>query len=165
MAVALLDAINAESTMHKPMPRGIVTALVVVLSLSWAGVPLTAQTQADSTAIHEVVIDYVDGWWTGDADRMERALHPDLVKRNVFAHRQTGRSMMNSSTKYEMVEYTKAGGGSENPEMKGDVEVQILAIAGDIANVYAASDRYVDYLHLVRWNGSWVIVNVLWGGR
>jgi hypothetical protein len=73
--------------------------------------------------------------------------------------------MMNSSTKYEMVEYTKAGGGSESQEMKGDVEVEILAITGDIANVFAASDRYVDYLHLVRWNGKWAIVNVLWGGR
>jgi hypothetical protein len=127
--------------------------------------PIAAQTEADSTAIHEVVLDYVDGWWTGDAARMERALHPDLVKRNVFRHRDTGRSMMNSTSKYEMVEYARAGGGSDEPELKGTVEIRILAIAGDIANVFAASDRYVDYLHLVRWNGSWVIVNVLWGAR
>lgn len=142
-----------------------VSKLVVALLLSCPATPIAAQTQADSAAIIEVVVDYVDGWWTGDAERMEGALHPDLVKRNVFPHRQTGRSMMNSASKYELVEYTRAGGGSGNPEQKGEVEVRILGIASDIANVYAASDRYVDYLHLVRWNGRWVIVNVLWGSR
>jgi hypothetical protein len=141
------------------------TSRAVPLLLSCIVTPIAAQTEADSVTIHEVVLDYVDGWWTGDAVRMERALHPDLVKRNVFRHRDTGRSMMNSTSRYELVEHTRAGGGSENPELKGSVEIRILAIAGEIANVYAASDRYVDYLHLVRWNGSWVIVNVLWGAR
>lgn len=162
MALAFVDISYAERTMCKPTHA---TAVAVLLSLSWAGTPVAAQTPADSAAIHEVVLDYVDGWWAGDAERMESALHPNLVKRNVFMHRETGRSMMNSSSKYELVEYTRAGGGSQNPEMKGDVEVEILAMAGDIANVFAASDRYVDYLHLVRWNGKWVIVNVLWGSR
>ena len=162
MALAFVAISYAERTMCKPTHAMMVG---VLLSLSWAGTPVAAQTPADSVAIHEVVLDYVDGWWTGDAERMESALHPNLVKRNVFMHRETGRSMMNSSSKYEMVEYTRAGGGSQNPDMKGDVEVEILAIAGDIANVFAASDRYVDYLHLVRWNGKWVIVNVLWGSR
>jgi hypothetical protein len=142
-----------------------VSALVALLAVGWITAPAAAQTSADSTAIREVVLDYVDGWWAGDAERMARALHPDLVKRNVFLHRETGRSMMNSTSKHEMVEYTRSGGGSENPELKGEVVVRILDLVGDIANVFAASDRYVDYLHLVKWNGKWVIVNVLWGSR
>jgi hypothetical protein len=32
-------------------------------------------------AVRSVVMDYVEGWFEGDADRMERALHPELVKR------------------------------------------------------------------------------------
>jgi len=139
--------------------------LPLLLCLSWGAAPVSAQSPTDSTVIREVVLDYVNGWWAGDAERMQRALHPDLVKRNVFAHRETGRSMMNSTTKYDMVEYTRAGGGSAEPEQKGEVQIHILALHGDIANVVATSARYVDYLHLVRWNDRWVIVNVLWGAK
>ena len=35
----------------------------------------------DETAVRAVVDDYVVGWFDGDAGRMERALHPELVKR------------------------------------------------------------------------------------
>jgi len=32
-------------------------------------------------AVRSVVMDYVDGWFDGDAGRMKRALHTELVKR------------------------------------------------------------------------------------
>jgi hypothetical protein len=124
-----------------------------------------AQVDDESVAIERTVLDYVDGWWSGDVARMQRSLHPDLVKRIVFTHDATGRSMMNSTTKNDMVEYTRAGGGSTSPDDKGEVDVSITRVDGDIATVVATSAKYVDYLHLAKWNGSWVIVNVLWGGR
>ena len=83
---------------------------LVLLALLWQA-PASAQTAADTVAIRAAVLDYVDGWWAGDADRMDRSLHPDLVKRNVWTQEGTGRSMLNSSTKSAMVEYTRAGGG------------------------------------------------------
>jgi hypothetical protein len=36
---------------------------------------------ADEDAVRSVVLDYVAGWFEGDAGRMKRALHPELVKR------------------------------------------------------------------------------------
>jgi hypothetical protein len=141
------------------------TCLAVgLLGLLWLS-PVRAQTAADSAAIRAAVLDYVDGWWAGDVERMERSLHPDLMKRNVWTHEGTGRSMLNSSTKSAMVEFTRAGGGSAEIDQKGEVTVQLIALDGGIANVIATSARYVDYLHLARWDGRWVIVNVLWGGR
>jgi len=137
---------------------------LVLLSLLWPA-PARAQTAADTAAIRAAVLDYVDGWWAGDVERMERSLHPDLVKRTVWTHEGTGRSMLDSSTKSLMVEYARAGGGSAEIDLKGEVTVQLVALEDDIANVIATSARYVDYLHLVRWDGRWVIVNVLWGGR
>jgi hypothetical protein len=35
----------------------------------------------DRDAIRSVVLDYLEGWFDGDARRMRRALHPGLVKR------------------------------------------------------------------------------------
>ena len=39
-------------------------------------------TVADRDAIVRVALDYFEGWFDGDAARMERALHPDLAKRS-----------------------------------------------------------------------------------
>jgi hypothetical protein len=139
--------------------------VTLLISLAMFSASAAAQTQDDRTAIREVILDYVDGWWAGDVTRMEGSLHPDLVKRIVFEHEATGRSMLNTLSKNDMVEHTRAGGGSAEPEQKGEVEVSIVAVSGGIASAIATSARYVDYLHLAKWNGRWVIVNVLWGMR
>ena len=34
----------------------------------------------DRDAIVRVALDYFEGWFAGDADRMRRTLHPDLAK-------------------------------------------------------------------------------------
>ncbi|HEX6315687.1 MAG TPA: nuclear transport factor 2 family protein, partial [Gemmatimonadaceae bacterium] len=41
----------------------------------------SAQTAADSAAIRAAALDYIEGWYEGNAERMERALHPELAKR------------------------------------------------------------------------------------
>ena len=41
-------------------------------------------TPADSAGITRTALDYIEGWYTGDATRMERALHPELAKRIMF---------------------------------------------------------------------------------
>ena len=36
----------------------------------------------DRELINQAICDYFEGWFDGDAARMDRALHPDLVKRS-----------------------------------------------------------------------------------
>ena len=38
-------------------------------------------TLTEQEAITETVLDYFEGWFDGDTERMQRALHRDLVKR------------------------------------------------------------------------------------
>jgi hypothetical protein len=65
-----------------------------------------------------------------------------------------------------MVEKTEQGGGRDDaPADKRYYAVSILDIYGDIATVRADTYEYVDYLHLARSQGRWLIVNVLWTGN
>ena len=41
-------------------------------------------------------------------------------------------------------------------------DVRILDIFGNTASVRVDAGAWVDYLHIVKWNGRWVIINVLW---
>ena len=137
--------------------RKLATTLLAISSL--AASPLTAQTPADSAAIKATALDYIDGYYTGDAARMERALHPDLAKRIVNTD-QNGRSRLGQMSAMTLVQGTRAGGGKDETNKREDVK--ILDIFQNTASVRIDAGTWVDYLHVAKWNGRWVIVNVLW---
>ena len=47
--------------------------------------------------------DYIESWIAGDADRMARCMHPELVKRSVEPDPQTGGCKVETLTRAEMV--------------------------------------------------------------
>ena len=122
---------------------------------------LTAQAAADSAAIRATALDYIEGWYTGDATRMERALHPELAKRIVQTDQQ-GRSRLGQQSAMTLVSNTRRGGGTDIPADKRKSDVRILDVYGNAASVRIQAASWVDYLHVARSNGRWVIVNVLW---
>jgi len=122
---------------------------------------LSAQSAADSAAIRATALDYIDGWYAGDATRMERALHPELAKRIVMTDAQ-GRSRLGQQSAMTLVQNTQRGGGKETPADKRKNEVRILDIYQNAASVRVQASSWVDYLHVAKSNGRWVIVNVLW---
>ena len=122
---------------------------------------LPAQTSADSAAIRAAALDYIDGWYAGDASRMERALHPELAKRIVETDAR-GRSRLGQQSAMTLVQSTRRGGGTDTPAGSRRSEVRILDVYGSAASVRVRAATWVDYMHLAKSNGRWVIVNVLW---
>jgi hypothetical protein len=134
--------------------------LIALLALA----PLAAHAQpsaADSAAIRATALDYVMGWYTGDAGRMARALHPDLAKRDVTED-STGAPHLRHMTAEMLVEGTRRGWGTDTPAEERRAEVTILDVFGNTASARADMRDWIDYMHLARWNGEWKIVNVLW---
>ena len=139
-----------------------ITALAAALLLAGLSTPIQAQTAADSTAIRATALDYIEGWYSNNATRMERALHPKLAKRMVWAD-STGRSHLVDLTAMELVQGTK--GHPPTPASQQRKEVQILSVYGSAAMVRIDAQEWVDYLQEVKWNGSWKIINVVWENR
>ena len=119
-----------------------------------------AQTTDVERAIVATALDYYEGWFDGEPARMERALHPDLVKRSLA---EDGMSVETISAR-EMVEATAKGIGlTRDPGKQArDIQIQVDHVYEDIATVTVTSAIYVDYLQLARTRGGWKIVNVLW---
>jgi hypothetical protein len=142
----------------------IAIALVIGLLVPGAGAA-RAQTPvdsaSDSAAIRQAALDYIEGWYGGDAARMERALHPELAKRIVRAD-STGGDWISSMGASQLVAGSRAGFGREVPPAERKTLVTILDVFGNTASAKIDAGPWIDYLHLARVNGSWVIVNVLW---
>jgi Putative lumazine-binding len=51
-------------------------------------------SEADLTAIKQTALDYIEGYYEGNGERMERALHPELAKRIVRTDPNSGRSRL-----------------------------------------------------------------------
>ena len=131
------------------------------LTLATRGV---AQSAADSAAIVATAHDYIDGWYEGDAARMERSLHPHLAKRLVYTDKVSGHSKLVEMAAMDLVQGTRAGYGKIPQEQRRDA-VTIFDIFGNAASAKVDATGWVDYLQLIRWEGRWVIVNVVWENR
>lgn len=137
--------------------RSLYVLCALVASVGWA----VAQTAADSAAIRATSLNYVEGWYEGNADRMAKAVHPELVKR-IVGRDTLGNEWLSQMGASNLIMGTKRGGGKNTPKAQQQKDVYILDIFENTASVKAVMSGWIDYLHLVKWNGEWKIVNVLW---
>ena len=119
-------------------------------------------TPTEHSQIVTAAHDYIDGWYTGDAARMERALHPALAKRIQTAD-STGTLTVADMSARELIDRTAAGTGTSDPARRS--EVRVLDVFGRAAAVRIDASGWVDYLHLIHTPDGWKIINVLWEWR
>lgn len=114
---------------------------------------------AEAAAIEACARDYIEGWYQGDAARMESALHPELAKRRVRAGPRGGGELAQMGA-LQLLQLTRARSGQPEPGRRA--ELRVLDVFGHSASVRIDAQDWVDYLHLARVDGRWCIVNVLW---
>lgn len=145
--------------------RKIKFCLIFLFALTVFSAGASAQTPVaatDNEAIRAAALDYIEGWYEGNSERMERALHPDLAKRIVMTSAQNGRSRLDQMSALALVQGTRRGGGKDTPKDKQLKEITILDKFENAASVKIVASDWVDYLHLAKFGGRWMIVNVLW---
>ena len=125
-------------------------------------------TEARTTTVEEqitaIALDYIEGWFDGDAERMRRALHPDLAKRSLELG--DGRpSDIRTLTAEQMIGWTGEGMGRAEDPADRRIEITVNRVDDRIATATSLCAIYVDYLQLAKTSEGWKIVNVLWASR
>jgi hypothetical protein len=139
-----------------------------IVNVLWARNRLQAEDQSgvepeprDRAEIEATALNYIDGSFSGNADRMERALHPELTKVLLTNNRVTGKPFLHKMGASDLIEGTRAGLGTVDEDQR-NIEVEIYDVSHGIAAVKVTSSRYIDHLQLGKVNGEWKIINVLW---
>ncbi|MEO1051115.1 MAG: nuclear transport factor 2 family protein [Bacteroidota bacterium] len=122
-----------------------------------------AQSQQDSLDIKQVALDYIESQHNVNPEQFERAAHPRMVKRTFWTNEKTGKEYLGETFTDAMIllaeTYNQKGDKfPENPKK----EVIILDIYDKTASVKLIADEWIDYMHIVKLNGKWQLVNVLW---
>ena len=115
-------------------------------------------TATEQELITQTALDYFEGWFDGDVERMDRALHPDLVKRSIGTEQG---ATLGITTKQRMLELTANGEGAQDGADRR-LEIEIENVYDNIASVTVRSAVYHEYIHLVRTPDGWKIANTLW---
>src|SRR5215204_1374795 len=134
----------------------LLTLVLVLLTFS-----ASAQQDPDRDAIKRTALNYAEGWYEGNAEKMESALHPDLAKRIVRTN-DKGQSGLGQMSAMSLVQGTRAGSGKQTPAAEQQKDVTILDMTGGAATVKLEMRDWVDYMHIGKFGGKWVIINVLW---
>ena len=133
-------------------------AFVVILANP---LPSNALNKSTEQAIKEVALDYAEGWYAGDPERMARALHSKLAKRALLPTKDN-KYRLDDIGKETLVERTRNGGGKNVPKERRRTEVIIYDVVGNAAVVKLTMHDWVDFLQLIKEDGQWKIINVLW---
>lgn len=115
----------------------------------------------EEVLITATVMDYFEGWFDGDAERMKRALHPDLNKRSVRVATD-GIKLSNPSTATQMIGWTGEGVGKAIRPIDLAIKVKVDDVYDHIATVTVHSAIYIEYLQLVKTLEGWRIANALY---
>jgi len=142
--------------------KKLILMLAVVLTL-----PTSGQTKEDSLAIKKAITDYIEGWATGNVERIQNAVSPELSKRRVAA---SGEIVYAQDMSRSLLCVSALGNakGVRMPDLTPGKElvpeIKILDIEGTNASAKTWNAKYgfFDYIHLSKAGGKWMIVNVLW---
>jgi hypothetical protein len=115
----------------------------------------------DAEAIRRCLLDYFEGWFEADPERMERALHPGLAK-HALGQDAAHSDVLDLTTRDEMVEATRLGVGRSRDLPDRAIRIDIASVSGDIASAIVHSAIYVEYALLARTGDGWRITGTLW---
>src|SRR5215813_3632574 len=107
---------------------------------------LSASTQqsktSDEVSIRATVTDYIEGYYTGDAARMEKSLHPHYLKHTVSG--SDGQLKMTERTGLQMVQDVRSNGPVTSADKKE--QITVLDVSGDMASAKLVTAHWVDYI-------------------
>lgn len=138
--------------------RKLILPFVLLLPLA-AVSDQKGQPTTERTAIVAVAQNYMDAYYTADASKMERALHPDFHKRTL--HLVNSEIQMREDTVSSMLAGVRSGSGLKIPSSERVRKIEVLDVYKNAANVKVTTGRWVDYMLISKFDGQWRVLDVV----
>lgn len=139
----------------------VLTTVLAFVVLAAAPSGVIAQTAADRDAVRQAALDYVEGIYNVQPDRIRRSVHPTLVKRGFYKKAPDAPYVESPMTFDQLVQLAS----SWNKDGKRDTsikEVAVLEVLDQTAVAKVTASWGVDYMLLGKHDGQWKIQQILW---
>jgi hypothetical protein len=136
--------------------------LMVFLLLLVLPVAGQAQSADDREGVRLAVLDYVEALYEANPARIERSVHPDLVKRGFYTEKEKPGYQTGIMTYQQL--YDLAGRWNKKGWLPKDApkEIVVFDVLDQTATAKLTAHWGVDYFQLAKYDGKWKIIQVLW---
>ena len=120
-------------------------------------------SKEDSTEIKRIALGYLIALQQLKPKLMEEVMHQQLVKRTIGYDFREKEETIRETTHEQMLKFAESWNksGAKFPTNPKN-HVTILDAYQKAASVKLVSDNWVEYLHLIKVNRQWKIINLLW---
>jgi hypothetical protein len=122
----------------------------------------TSFATADRAAVRQAALDYVEALYEIDSTRIMRSVHPDLRKYGYYKRDGSYRS---TPMTYQQLRDLATRWNEEQKRVDPDSAVKeavVFEVLDKTASAKVVAHWGVDYMHLVKVDGTWKIRQVLW---
>jgi hypothetical protein len=144
----------AIALMTAPMKTSLAVALFLLC--------VSMEASTEHVAVTRALLDYVEAIELAKPELIERSVHPDLNKFGFSKSRDSGEYRRIPMTYDRLVEiseeFLEKGYVPANPAHS----VEVFEVLDKTASAKLTAFWGVDYMHLVKNDGKWKIVQVLW---
>jgi hypothetical protein len=138
------------------------TAFILLCLILAAPSFASAQSDADREGVRQAVLDYVEGVYEVDPERIERSVHPEMAKRGFYKKKGETAYTSGSMTFPQLVELARNYNKDGRVPKGAPKEIVIYEVVDQTASVKLTAHWGIDYMHLAKYDGKWKIINVLW---
>ena len=138
------------------MKKIFVSLLLIILS----GVAMS-QSNNDRVQIEQAILNYVDAFYQADTTKAYESVAKNLAKRGYFTTKE-GKLVEATMNFEQLVRFAQQWKKGENITADAPKKITVFDIMDRTASAKVEAKWGIDYFHLAKINGKWMIMNVLW---
>mmetsp|Transcript_38991 Transcript_38991/g.70974 ORF Transcript_38991/g.70974 Transcript_38991/m.70974 type:complete len:362 (-) Transcript_38991:192-1277(-) len=116
-------------------------------------------SQEEVDAVRAAVLDYVEGMYYMEPERIERSVHKDMAKRG-FARQPYVELHMKQEG---LLKIARTGLHNDGKKVLSEEKtVVVYEVLDQTASAKLTACWGIDFMHLAKYDGKWKVVNVMW---
>lgn len=148
---------------QSPNPAPLLPRLGLSLLLLAAFVAAPAQaTSEDEEGVRAAILDYVEGVYEVAPERIRESVHPELEKLGYYRPSSDEPYRGVPMTFQQLVELAATYNVNGRVPEDAPKEIEIFEVLDKTASAKLTAHWGVDYFHLAKLDGKWMIIQVLW---
>jgi hypothetical protein len=121
--------------------------------------------QTDKELVYAAIEDYVDGLYLVQPERIKRSVHPELMKKGFWKAKDKTDYVYDGQMTFDQL-VALAAKWNANGKLPKDAprKIEVYDVQDQTACGKLTASWGTDYCQLARYDGKWMIVNILWQG-
>jgi hypothetical protein len=117
--------------------------------------------QSDKSQIEHAIHNYVDAFYEADTSKAYESIVRDLAKRGYYTTKE-GKVNEAKMSFEQLVKLAQRWKNTKNITAQSPKKISVFDVLDKIASAKVEAHWGIDYFHLAKINGKWMIINVLW---